>query len=66
MFAKMKKIYQNPTTLIVKLNGGAVCDALVVGSGLTSSTRGDGTDLVKEDNVSSSSRYNVWDDDWSD
>ncbi|MBR2249868.1 MAG: hypothetical protein IJ844_05120 [Prevotella sp.] len=44
----MKRIYKNPTVTIVELNGGAVCQSLIIGSGATSETTGDGTDLVKE------------------
>ena len=62
----MKKTYKTPVTKLVRLNGGAYCQSLIIGSGVTPAGRGNGTDLVKEDNVSSSSRYNVWDDDWSD
>ena len=52
----MKKIYQNPTMTIVELNGGAVCETLVIGSGKTPQGSGDGTDLTKE----SGSWGNVW------
>lgn len=58
----MKKLYKTPEVLIVELNGGNICQTLVVGSGGSDATTGDGTDLVKED-VSMPS-YNVWDDDW--
>ena len=66
----MKKIYQQPTTQVVLINGGNVCESLIIGSGKGSDeTTGDGTDLVKEnvfDFGSSDDSYNVWDDDWDD
>ena len=63
----MKKIYQIPTLEIVQLNGGAVCQSLIIGSGQSSTGSGNGVDLVKGDRGSRSSRqdYNVWNDDWS-
>ena len=66
MHTTMKKLYQTPATLIVELNGGALCQTLIIGSGGGSnpSTTGNGTDLVKED-AASRQDYNVWDDDWS-
>ena len=55
-----------PTIEVVKLNCGDVCQTLIIGSGDSLQNRGNGTDLVKDDNVSSSSSsYNVWNDDWS-
>lgn len=67
MHTTMKKLYQTPATLIVELNGGALCETLIIGSGGGSdTTTGNGTDLVKEDATSTSrDSYNVWDDDWS-
>lgn len=64
MHTTMKKIYQTPATMIVELNGGALCQTLIIGSGGSDSGSGDGTDLVKEDVVSRHG-YNVWDDDWN-
>jgi len=64
----MKRSYITPSMLIVALNGGNICQTLLVGS------VGQGEDYVKQDvsnNASSSSSstgssgYNVWDDDWS-
>lgn len=53
----MKKKYENPITLIVKLNGEAVC--LLVGSGDSPNSSGDGSDLTKDEGD--------WDDDlWDD
>ena len=65
MHTTMKKIYQIPSTMIVELNGGALCQSLIIGSGGGSNpnTTGNGTDLVKEN--TSTPDYNVWDDDWS-
>ena len=61
----MKKIYQQPTTQVVLLNGGKVCQSLIIGSGGGSDEgTGDGTDLVKEERTNRGS-CNVWDDDWS-
>ena len=60
----MNKIYVSPTTTVVKVNVRSSLMNLSVNSAEISSSNGG---LVKEDNVSSSSsRYNVWDDDWSD
>ena len=66
MHTTMKKLYQTPATMIVELNGGALCQSLIIGSGNSDSGTGDGTDLVKQD-VTSTTRdsYNVWGDDWS-
>ena len=62
----MKKIYQIPAIQVVELNGGAVCQSLIIGSGQSATGRGNGTDLVKENTISSTtSNYSVWDDDWS-
>ena len=52
----MKKIYQNPSTQVVELNGGALCQSLIIGS---TKSEGDGTDLVKEG-------HNSWEDIWTD
>ena len=61
----MKKIYQQPITTVVLLNGGNVCQSLVIGSGQSDETTGDGNDLIKEDVVQKDPyHYNVWDDDW--
>lgn len=71
MFTAMKKIYQNPEIDVVALNGGAICQTLVIGSGKSDSGSGDGVDLVKErhEDVSGGNgrggSYNVWGDDWS-
>lgn len=54
----MKKIYQHPTITIVKLNSGTICQ-LMVGSGNTESTRGNGVDLTKENQ---NGWGNIWDD----
>ena len=61
----MNKIYVSPTTTVVKVNvrSSLLLNLSVNNTEISSSNAG----LVKEDNVSSSSsRYNVWDDDWSD
>lgn len=65
MFTAMKKIYQTPGIDVVALNGGAICQTLVIGSGNSDSGSGDGEDLVKEDRAFGDSSYNIWDDDWS-
>ena len=63
----MKKTYINPSILIVYLKGGNICQLLI-----SSCNDGAGTDYVKQEynsydekSNSSSSSYNVWDDDWS-
>lgn len=65
MFTAMKKIYQTPGIDVVALNGGAICQTLVIGSGNSDSGSGNGEDLVKEDRAFGDSSYNIWDDDWS-
>ena len=61
----MKKTYIIPNTKVVQLH---TCHLLMQSTlDVYQSGTGNGTVLIKEDNVSSSSsRYNVWDDDWSD
>ena len=63
----MKKTYIIPTLTVVLLNGGAVCQSLIIGSGSSDATSGNGTDLVKGDRAGRGNRedYNVWNDDWS-
>lgn len=59
----MNKIYVSPTTTVVKVNvRSSLMNLSVNDNEINSNNAG----LVKEDNISSSSsRYNVWDDDWS-
>ncbi len=52
----MRKIYVNPTVDVVELNGGAICQSLVIGS---AGSEGDGDDLVKEDR---NNRGDIWSD----
>ena len=59
----MKKTYNKPTFIAIELNCGAVCQSLVVGSGNTPSTSGDGTDLVKEERTPIADK-SVWDNEW--
>ena len=58
----MKKTYINPTFLVVEINCGAICQ-LLIGSGGTDATTGNGVDLVKEENPPIND-VNVWDDEW--
>ncbi len=62
----MKKTYISPEFLAVELNCGRFCQTLVVGSGNTDATSGDGTDLVKEENTYNSTvnDVNLWDKEW--
>ena len=62
----MKKTYISPEFLAVELNCGRFCQTLVVGSGNTEYTRGNGTDLVKEENTYNSTvnDVNLWDKEW--
>jgi len=62
----MKKTYISPEFLAVELNCGRFCQTLVVGSGQTAATRGNGTDLVKEENTYNSTvnNVNLWDKEW--
>lgn len=63
----MKKTYILPSLRIVGF-GRDICETLLIGSGNTESTSGNGNDLVKEDfSAGRGGRqdYNVWDDNWS-
>ena len=62
----MKKTYISPEFLAVELNCGRFCQTLVVGSGNTEYTRGNGTDLVKEENSGSwnTGSKSIWDNEW--
>ena len=60
----MKKTYSIPKTIIT-----AIAPARLIAESFTKGQEtfnSSSMKYVKEDNVSSSSRYNVWDDDWSD
>ena len=65
-FQIMKKTYIIPAELIVELNSGAICQSLIIGSGNSDSSSGNGTDLVKEETGSSwnSGNKSVWDEEW--
>ena len=45
----MKKTYIIPNVRIWNITGGNVCKGMIVGSGNTDATSGDGTVLTKED-----------------
>ena len=53
-----KKIYIIPKMDVVRLGGKAVCQSLIVGSGQTDDSTGNGVDLVKEDRG-----WDIWGDD---
>lgn len=57
----MKTVYQSPVVRTIEMN---VSDSLLLS---TSETEVSGTNggWVKEDVTNTTSRYNVWDDDWS-
>lgn len=64
----MKKTYQNPSTVVVQLAGGNVCQNIVVGS----ANGGSGTQLAKEehedpyaDATGTTPHYDVWEEDWN-
>jgi len=59
----MKKTYISPEFLTVELNCGRFCESLIIGSGQTEATRGNGTDLVKEENTTITNK-SVWDNEW--
>ena len=59
----MKKTYTTPTALTVVLNSGDICQSLVIGSGNSDSSSGNGTDLVKEENTSITNK-SIWDEEW--
>jgi hypothetical protein len=59
----MKKTYISPKFLAVELNSGRICDTLIIGSGNTAATRGNGTDLVKEENTYITDK-SLWDEEW--
>lgn len=55
----MKKIYITPALVVVHLGSGPLCETIIVGSGKTDESTGDGNDLTKE--------FGDWDDDlWDD
>jgi len=60
----MKKTYISPEFLAVELNSGSICQSLVVGSGNTDASSGDGTDLVKEESSDPIRDVNLWDEEW--
>lgn len=53
----MKKIYIIPTTEVVHFECGELCEGLIIGSGNTPATSGDGADLTKEEH---SEWSNIW------
>ena len=57
----MKKKYIIPRLQLIHIN----CETLIAESLGKYSEGADDVVLVKGDNSSSSSHYNVWDDDWS-
>ena len=57
----MKKTYIQPNLQVVMVN----CEKLIADSYNVSNTTVDADAMVKGASSSSSSRYNVWDDDWS-
>ena len=60
----MKKKYIIPTLQLTKISSETLI-AESVGIYRTTTVSDDKGAWVKEDNTSSSSDYNVWDDDWS-
>ena len=56
------KAYIIPQTIVVKIDAQS---GLMQMSVSTNEINGNNAGLVKEDNSSSGSSYNVWDDDWS-
>lgn len=50
----MKKTYINPTIKVVQLNK-AICESLIIGSGVSSKGKGNGTDLSRQDNS-----WDIW------
>lgn len=63
----MKKIYQQPQTLTVHLQGEKAIMGILSNNAVTVDTNeensiGAGQEWTKGDNTAS---YNVWDDDWS-
>lgn len=55
----MKKTYIIPTIEVVQLGCGTLCEGLIIGSGNSASTSGDGEDLTKEERSD-------WSDIWND
>lgn len=55
----MKKTYITPALVVVSLGSGPLCESIIVGSGRTDETTGNGVDLTKD--------QGDWDDDlWDD
>ena len=52
----MKKTYIIPALEVVTLGNKALCQNLIIGSGMTDQTTGDGTDLAREERA----EWDIW------